>query len=92
MIEFKRARTETTIAARRRIWESRCGRFRVVHSRCLFGPRKGPQAIGDRWYALAAERVDGRVVWSLISRHRKRVPAFDACRRAANGKTGSVGV
>ncbi len=80
-LAWKSPRTLLTIASRQRLYESRCGRFRVVWSRCLFGPRKGPQAILDVWYACHLEHINGRPVWSILSKHRKRAPAFAACER-----------
>ena len=79
MIRFRtRPRIDETIAARRRIWESRCGRFRVVHSHCKFGPARGRQAIVDRYYAM---QLTDRG-WDTLSIHRLRGPAFTACQRA----------
>jgi len=76
MIEFrKRPRIELTDAARRRIWLSAGGLYRVVESRCRYGPRKGPQAIPVVFYAQVASRWG----WEVISRHRGRGPAEAAC-------------
>ncbi len=86
-LHWKSPRTTLTIASRQRLYESRCGRFRVVHSRCLFGPRKGPQAILDVWYACHLERINGRPVWSILSKHRKRAPAFAACEHASRHRS-----
>jgi len=75
-LKFKqRAEVVTDDVARRRIWQSRCGRYRVVHSQCVLGPRNGPDAVPDVWYALV--RQAGQ--WRLISRHRRRGPAERAC-------------
>lgn len=69
---------------RRRIWESWCGWYRVVHSRCLYGPRKGRQAIPDVYYATKLVVVPGKTCWDVLSRHRARGPAIRACERDAN--------
>jgi len=79
-IEFpKRCRIDQTSTSRRRIWQSRCGRFRVVHSRCLFGRRTGRQTIHDVFYA----EVHDEFGWSVISKHRNRERAIRACQRFA---------
>ena len=88
----KRARVVVGPTHRRRIWESRCGRYRVVHSRCLYGPRKGPQAIPDTWYAVKLVVVSGNVCWEVVSRHRKRGPAVRSCERDAKNVSGGAQV
>ena len=84
MLTFSpRARRDTTATSRRRIWPSRCGRYRIVFARCKFGPRRGRQAIPDVWRA----EVHDRWGWAPMSGHRKREPAFRACQAAArNGQ------
>lgn len=79
----KRARVVTGATHRRRIWESWCGWYRVVHSRCLYGPRKGRQAISDVFYAMKLVVVSQRICWEVISEHRKRGPAARACEKDA---------
>ncbi len=79
----KRATVIVGPTHRRRIWESRCGWYRVVHSRCLYGPRKGRQAIPDTCYATKLVVVSGRTCWEVISQHRERGPAIRACERDA---------
>ncbi len=86
----KRARVVVGPTHRRRIWESRCGRYRVVHSRCLYGPRKGPQAIPDTWYAMKLVVVSGNVCWEVVSRHRQRGPAVRSCERDAKNVSGGA--
>lgn len=73
-VEFpRRPRRETTETSRRRIWPSRCGRFRVVEARSLYG-------LSTVFYAM--ERVDlPACTWDILSRHRKRRPALAACQR-----------
>ena len=66
-----RPRQEQTIAARRSIWESRDGRFRVVRSQSLFGL---PTVFYSCCRGVAGE-------WAILGRHRKRGPALARCRR-----------
>lgn len=79
----KRATIATGPTHRRRIWETRCGWYRVVHSRCLYGPRKGKEAIPDVFYAMKLVVLPGRTCWEKISEHRKRGPAAKACEKDA---------
>lgn len=78
----KRCRREITDTSRRRIWLAAGGLFRVVHSRCLFGPRRGWQAIPDV-YRAEFRRGPG---WDVISKHRTQAAAERACRRVAGAK------
>ena len=82
----KRATVSVSATHRRRTWESRCGWYRIVHSRCLFGPRKGRQAIADVWYATKLVVESGSACWEVISRHRQRGPAVRACEKDAQEK------
>jgi ribosomal protein L32 len=77
----KRATVVVGATHRRRTWESRCGWYRIVHSCCLYGPRKGRQAIPDAWYATKLVVESGGVCWEVISRHRQRGPAVRACEK-----------
>ena len=66
-----RCRRETNLVAHRRIWESRCGRYRVVHWRSLFG-------LPDVFYAM---RRMAPASWAILRRHRERRPAMQTCER-----------
>lgn len=78
-------RIEITDTSRRRIWQSRCRRFRVIHSRCLYGQEaEKSKRLADRWYAVRYDPVEK--MWDIISWHRKKIPAFAACERASAGK------
>ena len=77
-VEFRRrARREITETSRRRVWESVCGRYRIVEAVSLFG-------LPTVYYAQ--RRVDlPTCTWDLLvpGRHRKRGPAEASCRRDA---------
>ncbi len=77
-----------TEAANRRVWEAIGGRYRVVQSRCRFGPRRGRQAIAEVWRAEELTEFG----WSVISRHRRGGPAFRACQQAAKQASNSAGL
>ena len=64
-----------TPASTRRIWRSKCGRYRVTESRIPH--------LSIRYYAQV---LDGRC-WSNLSEHRKRRPAEAACARHARAAT-----
>ena len=64
-----RPRRERTIAAERTIWQTSCGRFRVVRSASLYG-------LPLVFYALAIGEFGE---WRIVGRHRKRGPAIDRC-------------
>ena len=76
-----RPRVETTkYDFRHRVWRSRCGRYKIVHSVCLLGPREGPEALPPVWYAMKARPgcVDGKC-FDIVSKHRVRNAAVRAC-------------
>jgi len=76
----RRARVDVHNDHRRRIWQSRCGRFRVVESRCLLGAN----TYAVHYYALRLEILpDGRPFWAKLSDHRKKARAFAACENEA---------
>ena len=79
----RRAKVIVGATHRRRIRESRCGWYRVVHSRCLYGPRQGKEAIPDVFYAMKLVIVSRRICWEVISEHRKQGPALRACEQDA---------
>ena len=71
-MEFpKRPRIELTMTARRRIWRSKCGRFRVIESISLYG-------LPTVWYVMKIDLYDS---WSIASRHRKKSAAFKAAEK-----------
>lgn len=61
----------------RRIWESRCGRYRVTEFR--YAVDRATSYTAERSYAICP----GRCGWDLISRHVKRARAEAACRKDA---------
>ncbi len=79
MLAFRRPKSELTIAARRRIWQSADGTYRVVHARPLVG------GLADIWYAMIRTPVPApwRWCWDVLSRHRRRRAAFAAVERHA---------
>lgn len=61
----KRPRIEPTRIGRRRVWTSRCGHYRVIHSM--------PECAGlaPRFYAEVRRENDAALVyWRMVERHR----------------------
>ena len=73
----KRCVKDQTAVSDRKIWETKCGRFRVVFSHIRYGGGVLP----DSFLAMELEIVPGleHPVWGIISRHRKREKAEEAC-------------
>lgn len=63
---------------RHRIWESRCGHYRVVESKWL-----GSCHYPTRYYACVLIDTATGPIWDMISRHRKRGPAVEAAEKHA---------
>jgi len=79
-MDFARTpRRDTTLCAKRRHWYSRDKRYRVTESRSLFG-------LPTIYYALV---LDG-ACWSIISRHRTREAAQEACEQHAGQAAGAA--
>jgi hypothetical protein len=62
--------SDETATSKRDILESVCGKYRIVHSMCQFGPKDGPQAIPDVWYAMKFTDT-----WDLVEKHRQQSAA-----------------
>ncbi|GAG46208.1 unnamed protein product [marine sediment metagenome] len=90
MIEFKtRARKDVNCTSDRRIWQSRCGRYRIVESRSHFHElvrQRNGKTVRRRlptvYYAMRACAINGRIVWDVLSKHHKRETAQAACETA----------
>ena len=76
----KRARTQVTGVARWKIWETVCGRYRVVLSTILYG---GPEKHQRHAPIVRAEHEDHKFGpsprWAVLSEHKKVAPALRAC-------------
>jgi hypothetical protein len=75
-----RPKRDDTLAARRRVWTSKCKRYRVVHSHILYGEGSIP----DVYYANIFDPHLGR--WDLLDghygRHRTKNAAMRHCEEA----------
>ena len=85
----KRCRKDQTDVSDRKIWETKCGKYRVTFSHIRYGT--GPEVpikrqLSDRYYA---EALTDRG-WKLVSKHQKKNPAFAACERRAKERENAV--
>jgi hypothetical protein len=90
-MEFKRGLKSRSVAAERMTWESRCQRYRVIHSHIPYGFDKyrGEQHLGlpDVYYATVFTPSG----WDIISIHRKRTAAQKACHDHQETRAGRTG-
>jgi len=74
LLAFPRRPTRTTtLTARKRTWESLCGRYRVVEAKSLYG-------LPTIWYAMFRVGLSS-CTWDIISRHRAGPAALASCRK-----------
>ena len=83
LIWKKRCRKDQTMAADRKIWETKCIRYRVCFSHIRYGLGEIP----DCYYAEESyTNSDDKICWRLISKHRKKLPAHKSCEKAYKEK------
>lgn len=70
----KRPRIVNSDVARRRIWQSKCGKWRIVHAAYHY-------TLPDSWNVTRYNLMYG--CWDIISRHRVKRAAFEAAQRVA---------
>jgi hypothetical protein len=81
MIDWKkRCKRQDTILSKRRVWESKCGIYKVEESDIQYGKRESSIPI---YYRAMVKRDWG---WEIISFHRKRKPATKALEKLEKGK------
>lgn len=69
---------------RHREWRSKDGRYKIIHSVCLLGPREGPESLTPMWYAMKMRPgCDDGTCFDIIGRHRVRNAAVKTCERDA---------
>lgn len=78
----KRCRKEQTLTSDTKVWETRCGKYRVVFSHI----RYGNGAIPDVWYAMEYKTDGACPMWDIISKHRKKHTAERAVEKRAKEK------
>jgi len=80
MLQFAKHPTrDETLVSRRRIWRSKCRWYRVAHYRCRYGPRSGPQAMPEVYYAQKFDAAVG--VWDILKRCRTKTAAIKVCEK-----------
>jgi len=84
VVFVSRARRFSTLAGDWRVWRSLCGRYRVAYCKSHYG---------DLPEVFYAERVEprpddpARLIFSVLSKHRKRWTAEAACRADARTRS-----
>ena len=79
VLSWERPRNQTVGRCRLRMWQSDCGRFRVIWSRSRFPDHPIPSV----YYAWILRGSHGQAAWTVFSKHSKRKKAFNACEKAA---------
>lgn len=80
MIDWKRA---TRNRSGNRVWESRCGKWRVAESAVCYGVPLDPVTY-SAWERHRVRDLDTfHLIWRPVSRHRKRAAAQKACEKRA---------
>lgn len=76
MLEWKkRCKTDSTLISDRKIWETKCGSYKIVFSHINLGNGTLP----DTYYAIYIEQRGENRIESIIGRHRKKNPAIISC-------------
>ena len=80
MLQFTKHPTrDETLVSQRRIWRSKCRRYRVAHHRCKYGPRSGPHAMPQIYYAQKFDPAAG--IWDILKRCRTKNAALKVCEK-----------
>jgi hypothetical protein len=74
----KECQKDQTVCADRKIWETKCGKYRVIFSHIRYGEGILP----DQWYAMELNNKN----WDVISKHRKKTAAQKACEKSHKKK------
>ena len=61
------------MVSERKIWEAKCGGYKVVFSHIIFGNGEIP----DTYYAIKIKNG----IESILSKHRKKSPAMKSCEK-----------
>ena len=76
MLEWKkRCKKDTTLVSDRKIWETKCGSYKVVFSHITLGNGE----ISDTYYAIFINNQENNRTETIVSRHRKKNPAIKSC-------------
>jgi len=79
MIEWnKRAKKMDTVCSNRRVWFTRCGRYRVDESIIPYGNRKDHNGNYMGYPPIYRALIKRETGWDILSEHRKRKTAVAA--------------
>lgn len=73
----KRCKKRETEVSHHRIWETRCGNYKIVHSHIILGNNELP----DKYHAIKVEIQNGNKFEIILSTHRKKNPAIKSCEK-----------
>jgi len=76
-----RPKRDDTLVARRRVWMTRCKRYRVVHSHILYGEGCYPDTYSSQRFDVHTARWDN--LGGSGSRHRTKQAAMRHCEQDA---------
>jgi hypothetical protein len=84
---FKRMRREDTETSERKVWRSRCGRYRIEEVNIRYGRGKDKNGATLGYPVFFRAMIKRRLGWYVVSAHRKRMIAFKVLEyHAENGK------
>lgn len=77
-----RPKRDDTLVARRRVWTTRCKRYRVIHSHILYGEGSLPDVYYAQRFDVHAARWDN--LDGAAGRHRTKQAAMRHCEQDAS--------
>lgn len=73
---YKRMRREDTEVSERKVWRSRCGRYRIEEVNIRYGRGKDKKGVALGYPTFFRTMVKRPLGWYVVSAHRKRAAAF----------------
>jgi hypothetical protein len=84
MLEWmQRAKRVDTIAAERRQWRTRCGRYMVEESAIKYGRKRDSDGVYLGYPVIYRALIKRAEMWDILSEHRKRAAATAQCEHHA---------
>jgi hypothetical protein len=74
---FKRMRREDTETAERKVWRSRCGRYRIEEVNIRYGRSTDGKGVYLGYPIFFRAMIKRPLGWYVVSAHRKRAAAFN---------------
>ena len=73
---YKRMKREDSVIADRKVWRSRCGRYRVVEVDIRYGRGTNRAGVPLGYPIYFQAMIKCPLGWDIVSEHRKRTAAF----------------